>query len=103
MAAPSPFQIVDLPKDNEELRRKNSELENEIMALKKTQFSKEVLLHTLQNNLKERDDCITEYARRLAEYEAPKEQSQGSPTAAIDSIIVKCTRDASKFSFWPSN
>lgn len=90
MAAPSPFHIADLRKDNEELRGKISELAAEIRALKKAQFSQGVLLQTLQYNLRERDD-------------APRKQSQGSPTAAIDSITVKCARHASKFFFWLSN
>lgn len=100
MAAPSPFHIADLRKDNEELREKNSELANEITALKKGLFSKEVLLQTLQRNLRERDDSIALCARLFAKYDAP---TQGSPTAAKDSITVKSARHASKFFFWPSN
>lgn len=103
MAAPSPFHIADLRKDNEELREKNSELANEITALKKGLFSKEVLLQTLQRNLRERDDSIALCARLFAKYDAPREESQGSPTAAKDSITVKSARHASKFFFWPSN
>lgn len=86
MAAPSPFHIADLRNDNEELREEISELADEIKALKKAQFRQGVLLQTLQHNLRERDD-------------APREQSQGSPTAAIDSITVKCARHASKLFF----
>lgn len=86
MAAPSPFYIADLRNDNEELREEISELADEIRAVKKAQFRQGVLLQTLQHNLRERDD-------------APREQSQGSPTAAIDSITVKCARHASKFFF----
>lgn len=97
MAAPSPFHIADLRKDNEDLRRKNLELANEITALKKAQFSRDVLLKTLEHNLRERDDRMALYIRRLAEYEALKEQPQGSPTAAIDSITVKRARYASEF------
>lgn len=97
MAAPSPFHIADLRKDNEDLRRKNSELANEITALKKAQFSRDVLLKTLEHNLRERNDRIALYIRRLAEYGALKEQPQGSPTAALDSITVKRARYASEF------
>lgn len=97
MAAPSPFHIADLRTDNEELRRKNLELANEVTALKKAQFSRDVLLQTLEHNLKERDGRIALYIRRLAEYDAPKERPQGSPTAAIDSITVKRARNASEF------
>lgn len=97
MAAPSPFHIADLRKDNEELRRKNLELANEITALKKAQFSRDVLLQTLEHNLRERDDRLALYIRRLEEYDAPQERPQGSPKAAIDSITVKRARDASEF------
>lgn len=97
MAAPSPFHIADLRKDNEDLRRKNLELGNEIMALKKAQFSRDVLLQTLEHNLRERDDRMALYIRRLAEYDVPKERPQGSPTAAIDSITVKRAGDGSEY------
>lgn len=97
MAAPIPFHIADLRKDNEYLRRKNIEQANEITALKKAQFSRDVLLQTLEHNLRGRDDCMALYIRRLAEYDALKEQPQGSQTAAIDSITVKRARDASEF------
>lgn len=95
MAAPSPFHIADLRKYNEELRRKNLELTNELTALKKAQFSTDVCLKTLEHNLRERDDRIALYIRRLAEYDDIKEQPQGSPTAATDSITVKRVRYAS--------
>lgn len=96
MAAPSPFHITDLRKYNEELRRKNLELTNELTALKKAQFSTDVRLKTLEHNLRERDDRIALYIRRLAEYDDIKEQPQASPTAAIDSITVKRARYASE-------
>lgn len=96
MASPSPFHIADLRKHNEELTRRNLELANELTALKKAQFSSDVRLKTLEHNLRERDDRIALYIRRLAEYDAPEEQPQGSPTAAIDSITVKRARYASE-------
>lgn len=99
MAAPSPFHIADLQKDNEELRRKNSVLAHDITALKKAQFSKDVLLQTHEHNLRERDDRIALYIRRLAEYDASDDKSQGSPAAGTDLITVNGARHASKFLF----
>lgn len=98
MAASSPFHIADLQKDNEDLRRKILEMANEITALKKAQFSKDVLLQTLEHNLRERDDRMALCIGRLAEYDALKEQPQGSPTAAIDSITVKRAQHTSELS-----
>lgn len=96
MAAPSLFHIADLREHNEELKRKNFELTTELTALKKALFNREVRLKTLEHNLRERDDRIALYIRRLAEYDAPKEQPQSSPTAAVDSITVKRARYASE-------